>query len=296
MIFVYGNYLPTATIASTPSGAAFVTPAAGAGLFSGRTGAGQKCTWAVGAGQTTASNVVITITPTAALDASPVYGMLGVFNVQGLPAGTKVVVNGITQRLVAGERGELNAMFLPQIAGATITVTIFNDVNGVASIASGQQFYIGQIYTGRAMNLPLLLDTSFPTIDLQDPTAFNRSAGLQLYQVARKGVRAFAGTLGRFTMLQARGGSQSNLNNGNLSGGTIDVQSLRGLLTISPICALCDMPSAGFGGNTATVNGMKYDVNIMQQNFMLARLTAAGIITPDQPPFFTWSPAAQEAT
>jgi hypothetical protein len=294
MIHAYGNYNCTAAITSQHTNAAFVTPSSGANLFSGRTGAGQLCVWDTGT-QSTATTVTITLTPTTAYESPAAWGFLGVFNIVGLPAGTKVVVNGVTQRLVAGVRGELNAMFLPQIKSATLTVTIFNDVNGAASIVSGTQFYIGQIYPGRAIALPMLLDGTQPSMTLNDPTAYNRASGLQLYQLMRKPYRSGVMQLGRFTVLQARGGASSTLANGDLSGGVCDVSFLRDQIVTKPVCAVCDIPSAGFGGNTSTVNGIKYDQSVMQNSWMLARPTDPGAITLDQPPYMVWNPSYQEA-
>lgn len=299
MIQAYGNYNCTAAITSQHTNAAFITPSSGANLFSGRTGGGQLCVWDSGT-QSTATTVTITLTPTTAYESPAAWGFLGVFNVIGLPAGTKVVVNGVTQRLVAcGPRGELCAMFLPQVKLATLTVTFFNDVNGAPSIVTGTQFYIGQIYPGRTMQLPTLLDGTQPSNILQDPTAYNRANLLQLYQLARKPYGGVTMPLGRFTVLQARGGSASNLLSGDLSSGTCDIQFLRGQIITTPVCAICDIPSAGFngafGGSVTTVNGIKYDQTVMQGNWMLARPTDPGTIQLDQPPYLVWTPSYQEA-
>jgi hypothetical protein len=289
MIFVYGNCTITWAIASTHSTAAFTTPAAGAGLTSGRSGAGQGFTWDVGT-QALSTTVTLTGTITNALDATAVQGGIGMFNVQGLPAGTLVTMGGVSQRLVAGERGELNAIVLPQIASNTLTVTLTNDVNGSPSIASGASFYIGQIYTGRSIQLPTLVDNS-PTASTFDPTAFNRAGGMQLYQNMRKGARQYSNAIGVFNTTDARGGASGTLYNGNLSTGKMDLQFLRWYLQTSPLCMVCDAPHAGFDQRPAAVGAglLRYNQAFMQNNFMIARMTAAGDIAMSKPPYWAWS-------
>ena len=291
MIKVYGNYGLTFSITSTHGNAAFTTPAAGAGLVSGRSGAGQGFTWDVGA-QTTATTVTLTcnVNTSMALENPASIGGVGVFNVQGLPAGTLLTVNGINQRLTAGERGELNAVWLPQIPGNSFTIVITNDVNGSASIASGTPFYIGQVYAGRAVRLPSLTDGTGLVDSVYDPTAFNRSGGVQLYQLMRKGVRQYAGDIGRFSTTDARGGSAGTLYNGNLSTGKMDAQYLRSYLTTSPLCMVCDAPYAGFAPRPAPQGpgALYYDQQFMQNNFILARMIAAGDIVMDSAPYWTW--------
>jgi hypothetical protein len=300
MIKVYGNYGLTFSITSTHGNAAFTAPAGGVGLVSGRSGAGQGFTWDAGA-----QNTSTTVTLTATINTSMAFenpasiGGVGVFNVQGLPAGTKFVVNGVTQRLTAGERGELNAIWLPQISGNSFTITMYNDVNGSASIASAAPFYIGQVYAGRAIGLRSLLDGTGLLSQIYDPTAFNRSGGLQLYQLMRKNVRQYAGDIGRFTTTDAKGGSASTIYNGNLSTGVTDIQSLRSYLSTSPLCMVCDTPYAGFTSRPAPQGpgALYYAQQFMQSNFVLARMTAAGDLILDNAPYWTWKNVQyQEAT
>jgi hypothetical protein len=308
MISVYGGYVLTFTITSQHANAAFTTPAAGAGLISGRSGAGQGLTWDVGT-QALATSVTITCTVTvgSAFENPAALGGVGVFNVQGLPVGTYLTVAGVGQRLTPGERGELNAIALPQITGNSFNIVIFNDVNAnltaaqaaggsAASIASGASFYIGQVYAGRAVQLPTLLDGSPMTDDIFDPTAFSRAGGLQLYQTMRKNVRQYSQSIGRFTTADARGGTAGTLYNGNLSTGKMDIAYLRSYLATSPLCMVCDVPSAGFASATPT-GQLRFNQQFMQNNFMLARMTQMGAIVLDQPPYWVWEGAQfQEAT
>src|SRR5678816_2016326 len=65
------------------------------------------------------------------MDPTPIWGVVGVVNVQGLPEGTKLTFNGVAQRLVADEFGQLNAWWIPNgVTGATEGIKIYNDVNG----------------------------------------------------------------------------------------------------------------------------------------------------------------------
>lgn len=300
MIHVFGKYgISWAISANNGGSAAFLTSSAGLNDY--RSGSG--CSMSFNSATAALGNFTrLTATLTNDLgDATAVQGAVGVVNVQGLPAGTKVVVNGTTQRLVAGARGELSAWFLPQIASNTLTVDFYQDVNGsITGITSGQTFAVGEVYVGRAVSLPTLLDSQYPSTTRFDPNAYQRMAGLQLYQLLRKSARQFAGAVGRFNVLQAKGGVSGTLYNGNLSNGTMDLEYLRDYLTTAPICAVCDVPYAGFsgsqgGGSGVLVNGIHYDQNIMQTNFMLARMTDAGSIAMDAPPLYSWNPQYQEA-
>lgn len=299
MIVVFGKYAITWAISANNAGsAAFLTPSSGLNDYRSGSGTSMQFNTATAA---IGNFTRVTGTLTSDLDATAVQGAVGVVNVQGLPAGTKIVVNGVTQRLVAGARGELGAWFLPQTASNTLTVDYYQDVNGATTgITSGQTFATGEIYVGRAISLPTLLDSQYPSTTRFDPNAYTRMAGLQLYQLLRKSVRQFVGTLGRFNNLQAKGGVSGTLYNGNLSSGVMDLEYLRDYLTTAPICAVCDVPYAGFsgsqgGGSGVLVNGIHYDQNIMQTNFMLARMTDAGSIAMDAPPLYSWNPQYQEA-
>jgi hypothetical protein len=302
MIIVYGNYGLTFAITSTHANAAFVALPNGALMVGGRTGEGNTLTWDSGT-QTSATTVTITATCTSAYDNPAALGVIGIANVQGLPVGTPVTVTplggtAITQNLVAGERGELSAWFVVGQRANSFTVT-FTNINapGGGSIASAAPFYIGEIYVGRAVQMNTLLDTTYPTSTLTDPTAFARSNGGQLWQNMRKPYRQLSIQLGRFTTLQCRGGSLSNLLSGDLNAGVMDLNFLRSTLSTINVCAVCDAPSAGFRqGSVVLQNGIYFDKNAMQPNWMLARPTDPGLFQLDAYPFWTWQPAFQEAT
>lgn len=300
MIIVYGNYGLTFTITSNHANAAFTAPAGGVGLVSGRSGSGQALTWDVGTQSLGIAGATITCTCTTAYDNPAAIGKVGVYNVQGLPVGTLVTVTpaggtAVNQRLVAGERGELNAHFICQQKANSFTVTFANDVNGTFPILTGTSFYIGQISVGRCVSLPTLNEPGMVD-DYADPTASNRMNGQQLYTLMRKGFDSKNLTLGRFTTLQAKGGLSSNLLNGDLSGGVMDIRYLRDQLSRTQTCDICDVPSGGFGTHAVSVGGVKYTIAVMQNNWMLARPTSAGGIILDQAPFWVWAPSFQEAT
>lgn len=293
MILVYGGYSLSFAIGGSASGAAFLAPTDGSALGDGRTGQVQACRWISGS-QNTASYIEITVTVASPLDATAAIGGVGVCNIIGLPAGTKVVVGGITQRLVAcAPRGELSAWFLPQTTGNSFPVRVYNDVNGVASIAASHEFAIGEIYAGRAMNLRSRMGA--PTDDLQDPTAFARTAGGSLWQLMRKPFRQAQHALGLFSFNDAKGGPSSTLSSGANPAGVIDIQTLRGILSKTNVCAICDV-AHDRNPVPAAINGLRYDQDFMQGNWMLCRPSAIGTLALDQRPFWSWTLQMQEAT
>jgi hypothetical protein len=158
-----------------------------------------------------------------------------------------------------------------------LTVRIYNDVNGVASIPAFQEFAIGEIFMGRLIDICTLMNNS-PSADITDPTAYQRSAGGQLWQNMRKPYRSIAETLGPFSAIDARGGSQSTLSDG--AGGTIDIQTLRARLATAPICAVCTFS----------------DDDLMQANAFMARPINVGALSLSKAPRWTWAPSFQEAT
>lgn len=295
MLLGYGDFIVDWAISGSAAGATFDAPTDGSGLIDGRTGEVQACTW-IGGTQTTASYVQLTGSISSPLDSStPAIGVVGIANVIGLPEGTKIVIGSVNQRLVMGERRELSAWLLPLTNGNTVTIRIMNDVNGSASIAAATQFAIGEIFVGRLIQLPALVQS--PSNDLQDPTQFNRTAGGQLRQLMRKNYRICSRTLGPFTITDAFGGSESSINDGGHAAGKIDVQGLRSLLSTSALCAVCyaEAPSSGASGVTTT-SGITYDKDFMQRNWMCARPSLAGQIVDSSAPYWNWSPQFMEAT
>lgn len=278
MRIVYGDYTFTAAIGGSAGGAAFLAPDDGSALFDTRTGSVQLMGW-IGGTQNTGSYVQLTITVTSEMDATAIHGCIGIANVLGLPVGTKVVVDGITKRLQADEFGKLNVWFSPSVAASnTLTVRIYNDVNGVASIPAFAEFSIGEIGMGRSIDLCALMSSGVAD-DITDPSAYSRTEGNQLYSNMRKPFRTLGQTLGTFTKQDIRGGpSGSSIDDG--AGGKIDIKTLRALLAVSPICGVC----------------LYSDDDDMQRNAMFARLTSAGSIALSKAPKYTWNPSFQEAT
>jgi hypothetical protein len=292
MLIAYSpDYSLSFSIGGSHSGAAFIAPSDGSNLADARTGSVNSFSW-IGGTQNTSSYVEITVTITSAIDSTKQIGAVGICNCS-LPAGTKITVQGIDQRLVADSRGQRNAWFVPLTTGSSFTVRIWNDVNGVASIVAGAEESIGEIFVGRVMNLNTLSGSN-PNRQLQDPTAVQRSSGGQLWALMRKAVWQIGATFGRFTTAQAKGGSAaSDISDG--AGGTIDIQTLQMMLSQSRVFAVCDTEDAGRGSGTDH-GALNYDQDFMQTNWMLARLFSAGQIQMDQRPYWTWNPQFVEAT
>lgn len=294
MIIGYGNYALSFAITSTHTNAAFLTNSAV--MNDARSGALCSISWDTGT-QTTSVTVTITVTIVSPLDTTAAIGCVGICNVQGLPAGTKVAVNGVTQRLVAGARGELSAWWLPSSLNSnTLAITFTNDVNGAASILTGATWGIGEIFIGRALTVPMLTGSKYPTNGRFDLTQNNETAGGQNWALFRKTRRVRTTPLGQFTTKDVRGGSaNSSIVSGGNPAGKIDIDTLIDLISNYPCVAICDTPSAGLGNGTVT-GGIRYDQSFMQPNFMLCRPSSLGEAVMDADPFWTWSPTWQEAT
>ena len=141
---------------------------------------------------------------------------------------------------------------------------------------------------GRVLDLPSLIYNN-PTRAPQDPTAFQRSAGGQLWQLMRKPWWTAGATFGRFSIADAKGGAASTLANGGNPAGVIDIQTLMMSLSTTAVCAVCDTPHGGV--NITTANGISYNQEFMQGNWLLARPSQIGSLTDDQPPLWSWSAA-----
>ncbi len=293
MLIGYGGYALTFAIGGSATGAAWTAPASGIALTDFRTGSVQGIRWISGT-QNTSSYVEITVTIASPLDATAAQGVVGVANVS-LPEGTKLVIGGVTQRLVSGARGERSAWVLPFATGNTLVIRIYNDVNGVASIVASSEFSIGEIFVGRLMDLCTLMGT--PTSDITDPTAYQRTAGGQLYQLMRKPYGQVAATLGAFTTADVKGKSASSLVSGANPAGVIDLQTLRYLLSTTNVCAVCDTETEGRGegASDVTTNGIRYNQTFMQTNWMIARPTNIGQFSQGRSPAWTWNPSFQES-
>jgi hypothetical protein len=293
MLIGYGGYTLSFSISGSAGGSAFLTPASGLG--NGRTGDGTSMQWISGA-QTTASFTQLTVgvaSPFAG-ESSPAWGVVGVCNVQGLPVGTKVTINGATQRLVADKRGQLNAWALPFANGTSLQIKFFNDVNGVASIAASTVFAVGEIFVGRLISLPTLDIGSNPSRTLVGIPADSRSGRNQNWPLMRNPYWQIGAQLGLFTRAQAKGGLASSLVSGGNPAGVIDIETLMMLLSQTTCCAICDAPSAARDLAVVT-NGIRFDQNFMQNNWMLARPSSIGSLSESSPPYWTWNPQFSEA-
>lgn len=298
MLLGYGGYTLTFAItAQSGSGAAFLTSSAA--LADGRSGSGTLLRWTDGT-QSTSSFVEITVTISSPFgEASPRQGVASFINVQGLPWNTKTIiggtggVGGVTQRLAYGPRGELCAWAFPFANGTTLHMRIYNDQgSGAHTITAAGTFAIGEIFVGRVIDLPTLVYSN-PSRAPQDPTAFQRSAGGQLWQLMRKPWWQVGTPLGRYSIADAKGGSQSSIGDGGNPAGTIDIQTLAMLLTTTPVCAICDTP---FGDTYTTSNGISYDQDFMQGNWLLARPSQMPGPVLDQAPLWSWAPQFFEAS
>lgn len=293
MLLGYGGYTMTAAVTSqSGSGAAFLTSASA--LFDGRSGSGTVLQWTNGT-QTTSSFVEITVTISANPfgESSPRKGLAGFINVQGVPYNLKTIIGGVTQRLRYGPRGELCAWAFPFANGTTLAMRLVNDDGTVTPpIAPAQEIGIGELFCGRVMDLPTLIFNT-PNRAPQDPTAFNRSAGGQLWQLMRKPWWQTGQTVGRFTIDDAKGGAASSLADGGNPAGVIDVQTLMMLLSTTAVCAVCDTPH---GDSITSSNGIDYDQDFMQGNWLLARPSQIGSLSDDQAPLWSWNPSFMEAS
>jgi hypothetical protein len=295
MLIGYGGYVCSAAITNqSGSGASILSGASN--LFDGRSGSGATLKWTNGT-QTTLSFVEITVTIVSPFgEASPRQGVAAFINAQGLPFNLKTVIGGVTQRLSYGPRRELCAWALPFANGGTIVMRIYNDDGTVTPpLAAAAIFALGEIFVGRVISLRSLTTGNNPASDIADPTAFQRSAAGQLWQLMRKPYRTCQAQLGRFTASDANGGSASTISDGGNPAGKIDVQTLREFLATTPVCAVCDTPSDPNGSNTTT-SGITYNAAFMQGNWQLSRPSAEGQLVMDQPPLWSWAPQFQEAS
>ncbi len=238
--------------------------------------------------------VELIINATSTLDPTPIWGGVGIV-VAGLPEGTKLTFNGVTQRLTYNADGDLVAFWIPTgVTGASKSIFIYNDVNGSHSIVPGTVFVIQEVVVGRIISLRTLASSS-PSVPLIDPTITDSARAGTLRQVMRVPRRTITGKLGLFTTAQAKGGTASDLPSGGNPSGVIDITTLRRLLSTTKVCAVCDTPSEGLGEGT-TVNGITYSQSFMQSNWLIARPLDVGVIADDAFPYWTWSPSFQAAS
>lgn len=294
MLLIYGgNILSAAITGQSGSGAAFLTDTAG--LFDGRSGSGTSLRWTDGT-QTTSSYVEITITSTSVLgETSPRQGGAGLINVQGVPYNLRAVIGGVTQRLRYGPRKQLCAWTFPSANGSTMVIRLYNDDGTVTPpIAAAATIAIGEIIVGRLINIRTLINSS-PGRALQDTTQTQVSSGGQLNELMRVPWWQVATPLGHFTFDQAKGGSNGGgIDDGGNPAGKIDIQTLAMLMATQRVCAICDTAH----GPTYTTNaqGIVYDQEFMQGNWILARPSSMPGPSIDRAPFWVWTPQWREAT
>lgn len=299
MLFGIGNYVLSATIGGTGSPApAALTPLTA--LFDSRTGSVASMQWGGGA-QTTGSYVELTIT-VASTYASPArIGVIHIANVIGLPEGTKVDINvgTISQRLIAGRRGELGVVIYPNaLATNTVKVRFYNDVNGSPSIPALTAFAVGEIFIGGLCGWPLLIDEAPPMEVPVDSTQWQRSDGGQLWQFMRKPIGSMSVALGRVGTLNATGGATLATNpSGLTASGKMDARTLMYLLSTTTAVHLCAYPHKGFRDRgTINANGFYIDPTMASVNGMLARCTGFKNLAMDKPPYFSFGFDIMEAT
>lgn len=298
MLIGYGNYRLAVTISGSAPGAAFLTDPAN--MVDGRTGTVTSCRWPGGT-QTTASFVRLTISVASPYESIPALGVSGLINVIGLPAGTLVRIGpslpvAVSQRLTPGFRDELSAWVIPTSAttGTTTSIWIYNDVNGVASIPASASFAIGDVFVGRLVGLPTLLQGS-PGGGMIDPTTRSISYGAQFNPRMRKVVRTQSATLGKFSGADAIGPYSSILDGGNPSQ-PISVRNLAARIAASPVVAFCAEPHDMQSPTLVSPGGYRFSPAVIQQSMMLAWPSQIGDVLMTDPPLYTWPLRFTEAT
>lgn len=289
MLIGYGSNNLAFAIAGSGSGAAFLSDTAQ--LSDGRTGAATAIQWISGA-QTLASYVQIIVTISGGLDTVPVQGVVGFCNCS-LPEGTKIQIGSVVQRLVAGSRGERSAWAMPFATGSTLTIKIFNDVNGVASIGAGSTFTLGEIFVGRVIDLPSLIFGGERSRTLIDPTADRRSSAGQNWPIFRKPYYRVAAKIGYYSRAESQGLAADGIPSGSAVAGNISMRRLIELLSTNAVSAVCDLPDPARTGTKS--NGLTFDASRMQPNWMLARPSSIAPIAEDQPPYASTTLAFDEA-
>lgn len=293
MLIGYGNYqLTFSSISASPAGADILTdPLA---LFDGRSGSGSSFRWG-GSPQTTASYVQMRISIASPLDAVAPIGVVGIVNVQGLPAGTLIrigtsanIADSIPQRLTVGFRGELSAWFIPTaaMAGNVLNIWFVNDVNGVAGVLPSTVFASGEIFAGRLTSVPTLRKPGLSE-GMSDSTGWSTTDGGQFHALMRKVAREVSNTVGLFTPADAKVSARSRIKSGGNPDGTICMRDLAGMIATSPVIAVCDMPHTGIPAPIRSAAGYKFDPVVIQSTMMLARPTQIGELALTHDPYFS---------
>src|SRR6185369_17421528 len=161
MLLGYGDVQLTFSLdasGGTSDDAAFLNDSAA--MADGRSSTGTSIKFST-ASATLGQYVELICHATSVMDPTPIWGVVKVSNVQGLPEGTKLTFNGVTQRLVKNEFGELGATWIPNgVTGSSKSIFIYNDVNGSHTITPGATFLIGEVTVRRLISLKTLASSS----------------------------------------------------------------------------------------------------------------------------------------
>ena len=212
-----------------------------------------------------------------------------------MPAGTLIrvgtsanIADSIPQRLTVGFRGELSAWFIPTAAmtGNVLNVWWINDVNGVASILPSTVFAAGEIFAGRLTSVPTLRKPGCAD-GMSDSTGWSATAGSQFHALMRKVAREVSGTVGLFTLADAKVSARSRIRSGGNPDSTICMRDLAGLIATSPVIAVCDVAHTVIPAPIRSAAGYKFDPTTIQSTMMLARPTQIGELAITHDPYFS---------
>jgi hypothetical protein len=124
-------------------------------------------------------------------------------------AGSKAILSGVRachrpikkppKRVFQESNGAQERTFRHLPDFNTLSIWIYSDVNGGASIPAFALFAIGEIFVGRMTGLPLLLPKGSPGESFGDPTTTSTTSGSNKRPLMRKVLRSIAATLVPFT-------------------------------------------------------------------------------------------------
>lgn len=200
-------------LTSTQAGAAFLGTTSD-GLTDTLPARVARLQWMTAAGQVLADNLRLSLRLSGANQAYRAVCVLGLT----LPVGTQIraelydghtgstLVGGITTRAVQISDGSTGAWFVwPSTVAASnrLEIVIYNDVLGVAAIAAGAVFEIGEIAVMPALEIQVESDWSD---DLVDPSESALTRDSQPATVGRLAYRKIEATLSADGAAAARGG------------------------------------------------------------------------------------------
>jgi hypothetical protein len=221
-------------LSGSPAGAALLGDTQD-GLYDGFPAREARLQWMTGGGQTTASALRLSLRFAGSAVQLRLAAVLGL----RLPIGTRVVaelytahagtlVASVDTRVVQLPGGATGAWFVwPASVGTALRfdLVIYNDVNGVASIAAGTVFEIGELIAMRAVSIDIQSDW---TLDTVDPSDGDISRDSQRLLVTRTPYRRLETALSAVTFAGAYAGG--------LTGG-LDLEQLRVALAGDRRCA-----------------------------------------------------------